>query len=146
MITLFQGINNCVGFRNQKYFILFILYIFLSSCYVFFLVSWRLYHCISEGTASCRMKQPILEFLHSGLLLFESLVFAVFVFVMGLDQYYAIKSNQTGIQKLKGIEPAQSEREGFISRLLIILGGPSFHWTHLLPLSESWKSQNIKKM
>lgn len=80
-------VNNCVGLRNQKYFMLFLLYTAVCCVYSGYFLVARFLSCTNNprqctisgaGTALC-----ILNFV-------EALVFGLFVIVMMFDQFSAI--------------------------------------------------------
>lgn len=93
-------INNCVGLANQKYFILFIVYIFGMSSTGVLSSLYHLFSCMS-ATADCGDLGP------SGALLLTSactfgVLFALFTGCLISDQITVIMTNQTQIDRMKG--------------------------------------------
>ena len=113
-------INNCVGERNQKYFLQFLFYVGILAIYSMVLVaiSW----CVqpsavehggnvdrgSSSVASMKvqasrdalfLKQT--RVLHSVILGLESVLFGLFVFAIGCDQFEAIFSDETLVEQAK---------------------------------------------
>jgi len=92
-------INNCVGERNQKYFIQFLLYVGLLSVYAVSLVAWSWFNASEEGRKDIRIRQS--RILHSVLLVMESFLFGMFVIAIACDQLEAIFSDETLVEQVK---------------------------------------------
>ncbi|KAK9754871.1 DHHC palmitoyltransferase [Popillia japonica] len=92
-------INNCVGERNQKYFIQFLLYVGALSMYAISLIviSW-VYEC-QECDPDVPTKQR--RIMHCVILLLESALFGLFVSAILTDQLQAILSDETGIEQIQ---------------------------------------------
>ncbi|KAG4074080.1 hypothetical protein HA402_014285 [Bradysia odoriphaga] len=92
-------INNCVGERNQKYFLQFLVYVGILAIYSVALVvgSW-IYPC---DTCSPDLPESQTRMLHSVLLLLESGLFGLFVIAIMVDQMHAILYDETAIEALQ---------------------------------------------
>ncbi|XP_034943900.1 palmitoyltransferase ZDHHC7 [Chelonus insularis] len=93
-------INNCVGERNQKYFIQFLVYVGILAIYAISLVivSW-VSEC-PECSTDITVKQS--RILHSVILVLESALFGMFVVAILVDQFQAILGDETAIERLQG--------------------------------------------
>ncbi|XP_029694972.1 palmitoyltransferase ZDHHC3-A isoform X4 [Takifugu rubripes] len=74
-------VNNCVGENNQKYFVLFTMYIALISLHVLFMVVFHFLNCFEDD--------------------WTSLLFLIFTSVMFGTQVHSICTDETGIEQLK---------------------------------------------
>ncbi|XP_015789521.1 palmitoyltransferase ZDHHC3 [Tetranychus urticae] len=107
-------VNNCVGLNNQKFFVLFTFYIALISCHALLLAVFHFIKCVETDWKQCGPKSnghsnPNPS--HIGpapwtiillvCLVFESLLFAIFTFIMFGVQIQGIYNNETGIESLK---------------------------------------------
>ncbi|XP_055375941.1 palmitoyltransferase ZDHHC3 [Condylostylus longicornis] len=92
-------INNCVGERNQKFFLQFLVYVGILSIYsmVLVVVSW-VYPCqdchLNLADTQARM-------LHSVILLLESALFGLFVLAIMVDQIHAILYDETAVEAIQ---------------------------------------------
>ncbi|KAG8231418.1 hypothetical protein J437_LFUL012428 [Ladona fulva] len=129
-------INNCVGEQNQKYFIQFLIYVGVLSCYAILLVatSW-LGECPS-CSEEVMVKQT--RILHSVILVLESTLFGMFVGAILADQVQAILTDETGVEqvqamRLKGLkaEPKRPNRPRYT--LMAEVCGRSHPLLWLLP-------------
>jgi len=94
-------INNCVGERNQKYFVLFCCYIALISIHALFLCVNQFALCIKHEWKECSTFSPPATVVLLLFLIFEALLFAVFTIIMLGTQLSAIWNDETGIEQLK---------------------------------------------
>ncbi|CAF1226256.1 unnamed protein product [Adineta ricciae] len=92
-------INNCVGEFNQKYFILFLFYIGVTSVYVLSFIIWTLLTYPNKSDA---------QIIHSIILCIESCLFGLFVVAIFIDQVQSITSDRSIIDTLKSSESARS--------------------------------------
>lgn len=78
-------INNCIGERNHKYFLQFLIYVGVLALYAIVLVifSWILECPETEGDNAAKLSR----FLHCMILFMESAVFGMFVIVALVDQF-----------------------------------------------------------
>ena len=101
-------INNCVGERNQKYFLQFLFYVGVLAVYsvILVVVSWYMEGLDGlegkmkgggggEGTDSIRMSREAMfakqaRILHSVILILESILFGLFVVAIGCDQVWPL--------------------------------------------------------
>lgn len=92
-------INNCVGERNQKYFLQFLVYVGVLSLYSIALVviSW-LQPC---ELCSTDMADSQARLLHSVLLFLESTLFGLFVVCIMVDQMHAILYDETAVEQVQ---------------------------------------------
>lgn len=102
-------VNNCIGERNQKYFVLFTLYVAIISFHALFLTVNHLLDCLetdwNSPDSTCALmkdgrpapgKLIMLVFL-----VFLSLLFSLFSLIMFYMQMKAIWTDWTGIEHLK---------------------------------------------
>jgi len=102
---------------------------------------------------NCGMTNPVFEVIVSSFLIFEALLFAIFVATMFSDQAKGIYQEQTGIDRLKGgsghennHNSAQNGTHGhkttFFYRFKQVFGGGDFNWRWLLPFPPPLKKDH----
>ena len=129
-------INNCVGERTQKFFILFLVYVAMASFYVLGLHGMRMYICFQHGLKMCGVegKDSFGTFLAMVFSILLALIFGLFTTIMFADQMSALKEDAGYIERLKKAE-IKTEKRSFWRRLCFVFGdqvtGFSIHW--LLP-------------
>ncbi|KAG5674599.1 hypothetical protein PVAND_004553 [Polypedilum vanderplanki] len=94
-------VNNCIGERNQKFFVLFCCYIALISIHALFLCCNQFAMCIKHEWKECSTFSPPATVVLLLFLIFEALLFAVFTIIMLGTQLTAIWNDETGIEQLK---------------------------------------------
>jgi len=122
-------INNCVGERNQKYFLQFLFYVGVLAVYsvILVVVSWYMEGLDGlegkmkggggggEGTDAIRMSREAMfakqaRILHSVILILESILFGLFVVAIGCDQFDAIFSDETLVEQAKRQGPFRPKK------------------------------------
>ncbi|XP_061421822.1 palmitoyltransferase ZDHHC3 [Lethenteron reissneri] len=98
-------VNNCVGESNQKYFVLFTMYIALISVHALLMVLIHLVYCSGENWENCSTFSPSSSVILLILLSLEGLLFFIFTTIMCGTQVYSICTDETGIEQLKREEP-----------------------------------------
>ncbi|KAI1285517.1 Palmitoyltransferase ZDHHC3 [Halotydeus destructor] len=114
-------VNNCVGENNQKFFVLFTMYIALLSIHVLVLAIFHFLKCINNdwknfdfdliklllacssswSTASSKELPTPWTIILLVCVIFEALLFAIFTCIMFVVQVQAIWNDETGIEQLK---------------------------------------------
>ncbi|XP_076985695.1 palmitoyltransferase ZDHHC3 isoform X2 [Tamandua tetradactyla] len=94
-------VNNCVGENNQKYFVLFTMYIALISLHALIMVGFHFLHCFEEDWTKCSSFSPPTTVILLILLCFEGLLFLIFTSVMFGTQVHSICTDETTIERLK---------------------------------------------
>ncbi|CAH0746907.1 unnamed protein product [Bemisia tabaci] len=109
-------INNCVGERNQQYFVQFLMYVGVLSLYAIVLVAFSWIKECTYCSEEISIKQT--RILHCVILVMESTLFGIFVTAILYDQLEAIAKNQTTIEQLQsGSSSSYSMRRMCFSQL-----------------------------
>ncbi|XP_041100740.1 palmitoyltransferase ZDHHC3-A isoform X3 [Polyodon spathula] len=90
-------VNNCVGEENQKYFVLFTMYIALISLHCLVMVVFHFLYCFEEDWTKCSTFSPPATVILLILLCFEGLLFLIFTSVMFGTQVHSICTDETSI-------------------------------------------------
>lgn len=140
-------INNCVGEKNQKYFVLFTLYICLISGHALFLVIHRFITCSNYSWKSpiCSIRPPGITIINLIGLIFEAALFCLFTAIMFGSQLYSICVDETGIEQLKGSSShKQNKRKNrkFLNFKAVFGDKFSYHW--IIPFFEpKWAKTDV---
>ncbi|KAF4522476.1 hypothetical protein B566_EDAN002561 [Ephemera danica] len=106
--TVCTRINNCVGERNQKYFLQFLVYVGILAAYAIGLVVGSWIHECEDCSHEVSNKQS--RILHSVLLVLESALFGLFVVAILVDQLSAILNDSTAVEQLQQTGPYRPGR------------------------------------
>ncbi|XP_029519563.1 palmitoyltransferase ZDHHC3-like isoform X1 [Oncorhynchus nerka] len=89
-------VNNCVGEKNQKFFVLFTMYIALISLHALVMVAFHFIFCFESDWTKCSTFSPPATVILLILLCFEGLLFLIFTSVMFGTQVHSICADETG--------------------------------------------------
>lgn len=121
-------VNNCVGESNQKYFVLFTMYIALISLHALIMVVFHFLFCLEEDWTKCSSFSPPATVILLILLCFEGLLFLIFTSVMFGTQVHSICTDETGIEQLKKEERRWAKKTKWMN-LKAVFGHPfSIAW------------------
>ncbi|XP_040301026.1 palmitoyltransferase ZDHHC3 isoform X6 [Herpailurus yagouaroundi] len=121
-------VNNCVGENNQKYFVLFTMYIALISLHALVMVGFHFLHCFEEDWTKCSSFSPPTTVILLILLCFEGLLFLIFTSVMFGTQVHSICTDETGIEQLKKEERRWAKKTKWMN-MKAVFGHPfSLGW------------------
>jgi len=144
-----QWINNCVGFFNHKYFVLFLFYASISIIYFFILLIDRFTEIISIHA----IQQTVPEFdlfnlLLLGILIIVLVIAGISIMALLSTQLWLLSNNLTTIEfedrKRKSLHPNSSnlykkyDKGSTIANFSVVFGGFSIFW--LIPTNP----QNLK--
>ncbi|XP_074696767.1 palmitoyltransferase ZDHHC3 isoform X1 [Strix aluco] len=121
-------VNNCVGENNQKYFVLFTMYIALISLHALIMVGFHFLYCFEEDWTKCSSFSPPTTVILLILLCFEALLFLIFTSVMFGTQVHSICTDETGIERLKNQKPTWEKVSGWEGMKLAFGGAFSLGW------------------
>ncbi|XP_064640191.1 palmitoyltransferase ZDHHC3-like [Lineus longissimus] len=115
-------VNNCVGENNQKFFVLFTLYICLISFHALYMAISHFVMCVGSDWKDCTRYSPAATTVLLIFLIFESLLFGIFTAVMFGTQLSAICNDETGIEQLKSNQEKQWEKHSNWNSLKEVFG------------------------
>eukprot|EP00043_Microstomoeca_roanoka_P021265 m.255015 g.255015 ORF g.255015 m.255015 type:complete len:271 (-) comp19020_c0_seq1:102-914(-) len=124
-------VNNCVGENNQKYFILFTCYIFLSAIALLSILIQFFHSCSSLKECVFRAEDTARPLILLGLVM-ECLLFGLFTLIMTCDQVFNIMNETSTIDRLKGGQ-LETVTESRLEKLQNVFGS-EFGWTWLIPM------------
>jgi hypothetical protein len=97
-------VNNCVGHKNMKHFLQFVIYTGISSAYLCLLMGLSFYQLLtakkSKPLPEDRVNTPYVTVL-TILAFIEGVVFAFFTYEMASETFGSIEDNQSYIDDLK---------------------------------------------
>ncbi|KAK3610035.1 hypothetical protein CHS0354_032392 [Potamilus streckersoni] len=88
-------VNNCVGENNQKYFVLFTMYICLISIHAIYMAVQHFIICLGKDWKECSGVSAPATTVFLILLVFEGLLFGIFTAIMCGSQMSSICSDET---------------------------------------------------
>ena len=95
-------VNNCVGYYNQKFFLQFLVYVFLGSVHALILMVWQGVTCMDKN---CRLFSTTPVIVLTAVACFCAVLFGLFVAIMFFDQVQCIWENTSTIDNLKKRNP-----------------------------------------
>ncbi|KAG8144156.1 hypothetical protein E2320_001266 [Naja naja] len=116
-------VNNCVGERNQRFFVLFTMYIALISAHALILCGFQFFSCIRDHNFSPPVTVILLIFL-----CLEGFLFLTFTAVMFGTQIHSICNDETEIERLKSEKPTWERRLCWEGMKSVFGGQPSLLW------------------
>ncbi|XP_040265274.1 palmitoyltransferase ZDHHC7 [Bufo bufo] len=121
-------VNNCVGEKNQRFFVLFTMYIALISLHALVLCVLQLFTCVQGQWTSCSSFSPPVTVILMIFLCLEGFLFLTFTAVMFGTQIHSICNDETEIERLKSEKPTWERRLRWEGMRSVFGGQPSFLW------------------
>ena len=96
-------INNCVGHRNMKFFLQFVIYTGVAAAYLSLLMGLAFYNLLTSKKPKIHMNKPDYPyvFIMCILAFVEGLLFAFFTYEMCQEQIESLEDNQSYVDDLK---------------------------------------------
>lgn len=121
-------VNNCVGENNQKFFVLFTMYIALISAHALILCIFQFVSCVRNQWNECSGFSPPVTVILVIFLCLEGLLFLTFTAVMFGTQIHSICNDETEIERLKNEKPTWERRLRWEGMRSVFGGSPSLLW------------------
>ncbi|KAJ3593336.1 hypothetical protein NHX12_005671 [Muraenolepis orangiensis] len=121
-------VNNCVGEKNQRFFVLFTMYIALISAHALGLSGMHFFTCVKVQWNECSDFSPGVSVLLLIFLCLEAVLFLTFTAVMFGTQLHSICNDETEIERLKNEKPTWERRVRWDGMRSVFGGPPSLLW------------------
>ncbi|KAJ8248975.1 hypothetical protein GJAV_G00229800 [Gymnothorax javanicus] len=121
-------VNNCVGENNQRFFVLFTMYIALISTHALVLSGFQFFTCVKVQWSECSDFSPPVAVMLMIFLCLEGLLFLTFTAVMFGTQIHSICNDETEIERLKNEKPTWERRVRWEGMKTVFGGQPSLLW------------------
>uniref|UniRef100_A0A3Q1I531 Palmitoyltransferase n=1 Tax=Anabas testudineus TaxID=64144 RepID=A0A3Q1I531_ANATE len=104
-------VNNCVGEKNQRFFVLFTMYIAVISSHALGLCGYQFITCVKVQWSECSDFSPPVTMMLMIFLCMEGLLFLTFTAVMFSTQLHSICNDETAVSVCLSGDRASEERE-----------------------------------
>ncbi|KAL2093047.1 hypothetical protein ACEWY4_010359 [Coilia grayii] len=121
-------VNNCVGENNQRFFVLFTMYIAIISAHALGLSGYQFVTCVRVQWNECSDFSPPVTVMLMIFLCLEALLFLTFTAVMFGTQIHSICNDETEIERLKSERPTWERRLRWEGMRAVFGGKPSLLW------------------